>query len=102
MMIRWTQIVFAAAALCALTVLSLTSYAAHAFTMENLHVGSDGGSRYADPDDRVKNFGQGQGYQPFGPGGPTMQFNQGQSPMARPFSGPRGYVPPSPSGGNNN
>jgi len=38
MMFRSTQIVFAAAALCALTVLSLTSYAAHAFTMENLRV----------------------------------------------------------------
>lgn len=101
MMFRLTQVLFAAATLFALALVSLTSHTAHAFTTENLRVGSDGGSRYADPDDRVKNFGQGQGYQPFGPGGPTVQFNQG-SPQGRPFSGPRGFVPPSSFGGNNN
>jgi hypothetical protein len=100
MMFRLTQFLFAAAALWALALVSLTSHTAQAFTTENLRVNGDGGSRYADPDDRVKNSGQGQGYQPFGPGGPTVQFNQGQS--ARPSGGPRGYVPPPMSGGNNN
>ncbi len=99
MMFRLTQFLFAAAALWALALVSLTSHTAQAFTTENLRVNGDGGSRYADPDDRVKNPGQGQGYQPFGPGGPTVQFNQGQ---ARPFGGPRGYMAPPMSGGNNN
>jgi hypothetical protein len=100
-MSRLTQIRFAAAALFALAVVSLTAHSARAFSAENLRVGSDGNSRYADPDDRVKNFGQGQGYQPFGSNGPTVQFNQGQSPMSRPF-GSRGYTPVAPPGGNNN
>ena len=77
----------------------LTGQFAHAFTTENLRTGSDASSRYADPDNQVKNFGQGQGYQPFGPNGPTMQLNTGQSPMSRPF-GPR-YMPPASLGGNN-
>ncbi len=102
MMFRLTQILFAATAVCALALVFVTSHTAHAFTTENLRVGSDGGSRYADPDDRVKNFGQGHGYQPFGPGGPTVQFNQGQSPQGRPLGGPRGFMPPSSLGGNNN
>ena len=44
--------------------------------MENLSANPDGNSRFADPDDQVKNFGQSA--QPFGENGPTVQFGAGQ------------------------
>ncbi len=99
-MLRLTQLRFAAIAAMALAAALLTGQFARAFTTENLRTSSDGSSRYADPDNQVKNYGQGQGYQPLGPNGPTMQFNPGQSPMSRPF-GPR-YMPPASLGCNNN
>ena len=76
MTLRLTRLHFAAA----LAIAALTSPSARAFTMENLSV--DPGSRFADPDNQVKNFGQGtQGMQPFGQNGPIVQFGGGQSPI---------------------
>jgi hypothetical protein len=57
-----------AAAIFAVAALTLTGPSARAFTMENLSA-SDGNSRFADPDDQVKN-----GVRPFGQGGPSVQF----------------------------
>jgi len=102
MTLRLAQLRLAAVALLtgtsAMAVLSLTGSPAHAFTMENL---SSGGSnaRFADPDERVKNFGQDS--QPFGPNGPIVRFGGGTSPY-RPF--PHGYMPPPMlnNNGNNN
>ncbi len=101
MMLRLTQLQFAGFALFAFAAVLLTAQSAQAFTTENLRTGSDGTSRYADPDDQVKNLGQSQGYQPLGPNGPSVQFNQGPSSLSRPF-GPRSYAPPSTLNGNNN
>jgi hypothetical protein len=56
------------AAILALAALALTGPSARAFTMENLNA-SDGNSRFADPDDQVKN-----GVMPFGQNGPSIQF----------------------------
>ena len=53
--------------------------------MENLSANPDGNSRFADPDDQVKNFGQSA--QPFGGNGPTVQFGAGQGYVG----GLRGY-----------
>jgi hypothetical protein len=101
-MIRLTQLRFAAAAFLAVTpalaVVSLTGSSAHAFTMETLSTGGNS-TRFADPDERVKNFGQGS--QPFGQNGPVVQFGAGQSPYHS--FGPRGgYAPPQPLVGGNN
>jgi hypothetical protein len=100
MTLRLAQLRFAATAFfavaAAFAVVSLTGPSAHAFTMENLSTGGNS-TRFADPDDRVKNFGQGS--HPFGQNGPAVQFGAGQSPY-RPFS--RGYAPPQPLVGGNN
>jgi hypothetical protein len=100
MTLRLTQLRFAAAAFFAATaafaVISLTGSAARAFTMETLSTGGNS-TRFADPDERVKNFGQGS--QPFGQNGPSVQFGAGQAPY-RSF-GPRGYAPPQPLVGGN-
>ena len=74
MTMRSTQLCFAAA--LAIVVVALTSPSARAFTMENLSANPDSNSRFADPDDQVKNFGQSA--QPFGENGPTVQFGAGQ------------------------
>jgi hypothetical protein len=100
MILRLTHLQFAAFALFALAAVFSTRQSVHAFSTENLRTGSDGTSRYVDPHEQVKNFGQRQGYQPLGPNGPTVQFNQGPSPMSRPFR-PRGYSPPSTLNGSN-
>jgi hypothetical protein len=84
------------AAISAVAVLSLTGPSAHAFTMETLSTGGNS-TRFADPDDRSKNFGQGA--HPFGQNGPAVQFGAGQAPY-RPF-GPRGYAPPASLGSGN-
>ena len=100
---RSTQLRFAAiafgAATSAVAIISLTGSCAHAFTMETLSTGGNT-TRFADPDDRSKNVGQGTHL--FGQDGPIVQFGAGQAPY-RPF-GPRGgYAPPQPlAGGNNN
>jgi hypothetical protein len=79
MTLRLTRLHFAAAVL-AIAVVSLTGPSARAFTMENLS--ADPGSRFADPDDRVKNLGQGtQSMQPFGQNGPIVQFGGSQGPI---------------------
>ena len=100
MTLRLTQLRFAAAAFFAVTsaiaAVSLTGASARAFTMETLSTGGNS-TRFADPDERVKNFGQGA--QPFGQTGPSVQFGGGQSAY-RPF-GPRGYAPPAPLAGGN-
>ncbi len=109
MTLRLTQLVAAAAAL-AIAVVSLTGPSARAFTIETLGGGSDGNSRFADPDDQVKKFGQGA--TPFGQSGPSVQFGVGQGPLGfrgapyGSFQGSANPVPPDPYGprslGNNN
>jgi hypothetical protein len=76
-MLRWTQLPFAALAL-GIAAVALTAPPARAFTQENLNA-NQGGSRFADPDDQVKNFGQG-GTQLLGPNGPTVQFGAQPGP----------------------
>jgi len=94
MMLRSTQLHFAAIVL-AIAAVSMTAPAARAFTQENLNVNGNGNSRFADPDDQVKNFGQGA--QPFGPDGPVVQFGTQQGQPYSPFSSSRGF-----QGGMNN
>lgn len=72
MTLRLTLYFAAALAIAAVT---LSGPAARAFTQENLNVSGDGSSRFADPDDQVKNFGQGA--RPFGQNGPVVQFGAG-------------------------
>jgi hypothetical protein len=101
MTLRLAQFRFAVAAVftvtAAIAVVSLTGASARAFTMETLSTGGNS-TRFADPDERVKNFGQGS--QPFGQNGPIVQFGGGQQAPYRSF-GPRGYAPPAIVGGGN-
>jgi hypothetical protein len=98
---RWMQLRFSAIALFAaaagFAASSVAVSPAHAFSMESLSTNGGNTTRFADPDERVKNFGQGA--QPFGQTGPTVQFGGGQS-SSRPF-GPRSYAPPAPLVGGN-
>jgi hypothetical protein len=102
MTLRLTQLRFAAVALfaaaVAFTASSVAVPSARAFTMENLSTNGGNTTRFADPNDRVKNFDS-QGTRPFGQNGPTMQFGAGQ-PYSRPFT--HGYAPPPPLVGGNN
>jgi hypothetical protein len=98
MIARSTQLSFAALVL-AIAVVSLTGSAARAFSEENLHINGVDNSRFADPNDRVKNFGQSS--QPYGANGPTVQFGPSQTLGGRPF-GPHLYAPPPASYGNGN
>jgi len=87
MTLRLTQLRFATVAL-AIAAVSLTAPCARAFTMENLSANPE--SSFADPDDQVKNFGQGtQGMQPFGQNGPIVQFGAHQGPIGA--MGPFGH-----------
>jgi hypothetical protein len=101
MTLRLTQFRFAALALCAaalaLAASSVAVSPARAFTMENLSVNGGNTTRFADPNDRVKNF-ESQGSRPFGQNGPVVQFGAGQ-PYSRPFG--RYAPPPAITGGNN-
>ena len=68
---------------------------ARAFTMENLSTGGNT-TRFAEPDGPANNFGRGA--QPFGPGGPMVQFGARQGQLT-PFSrSPGSYnsTPPEP------
>ena len=99
---RLTQLRFAAAALGAATLavaaVSLTAPPARAFSQETLSTNGGNTTRFADPDDRSKSFGQGA--HPFGQNGPTVQFGGGQA--YRPFGSRGGFAPPpSLTGGNN-
>jgi len=96
MTLRLTLYVAAALAIAAVT---LRGPAAQAFTQENLSVGGDGSSRFADPDDQVKNFGQGA--RPFGQNGPVVQFGAGSGTLTPyHFNGFNGFnsgpTPPDP------
>jgi hypothetical protein len=90
------------AAVAAATVLAASSMAvssARAFTMENLSTNGGNTTRFADPNDGVKNLGS-QGARPFGENGPVMQFGAGAgSTPYRPFN--HGYGPPQPLVGGN-
>jgi len=101
MTLRLTQLRFAAVALIAaalgLAASSVAVCPARAFTMENLSVNGGNTTRFADPNDRVKNF-ESQGSRPFGQNGPIVTFGGGQ--YNRPFT--RGYAPPPLVGGGNN
>jgi hypothetical protein len=102
MTLRSTELGFVALAL-AIAAVALTAPSARAFTIETLDDGnSSGGSRFADPDDQVKNVSPGTHL--FGPNGPAMQFGTGQSPFTRPFNAPSRPSEPPPlpySNGNN-
>src|SRR6476619_2435640 len=77
MTLRLTQLRFAAVALfaaaVAFTASSVAVPSARAFTMENLSTNGGNTTRFADPNDRVKNFDS-QGSRPFGQNGPTVHF----------------------------
>jgi hypothetical protein len=99
------------AATLAIAVVASTSPSARAFTMETLSANPGDNSRFADPDDQVKNFGQGA--QPFGENGPSVQFGVQQGPIGGfrgapfgAFQGGANAIPPDPYGprslGNNN
>jgi len=75
---RSTQLRFATLALFAAAAVSLTTVSAQAFSQENLNISGAGNSRFADPDDQVRNFGRGA--QPFGSSGPVVQFGARQGP----------------------
>jgi hypothetical protein len=69
---------------------------AWAFSTENINANQNGNSRFADPDDQVKN-----GQTPFGPNGPTVHFgtssnNSGASPFSSRFGGNANSPPPNP------
>jgi hypothetical protein len=69
---------------------------APAFTMENLSTGGNT-TRFAEPDGPANNFGRGA--QPFGPGGPMVQFGarQGQlTPFSRSPGSGYNSTPPEP------
>jgi hypothetical protein len=69
---------------------------AQAFTMENLSTGGNT-TRFAEPDGPANNFGRGA--QPFGPGGPVVQFGarQGQlTPFSRSPGSGYNATPPEP------
>jgi hypothetical protein len=98
-MVRLMQLGFAAATLV-IGAVSLAGSPARAFTFESLGGNSSGGATLADPDDQVKNFGNG-GTSLLGPNGPTVQFNAGQGSVGRfsPFQGfAPGPPPPQPYG----
>lgn len=100
MTMGWMQLCFAVA--LAVATVALTNPSARAFTMENLSANPDGNSRFADPDDQVKNFGQSA--QPFGENGPSVQFGAGQGPVGGFRGVPFGFqggadpTPPDPYG----
>lgn len=102
MTLRLTQLRFATlgvlAAATALVASSVAVSSARAFTMENMSTNGGNTTRFADPNDRVKNF-ESQGSRPFGQNGPVVNFGGGQ--YNRPFA--HGYAPPPlVSGGGNN
>jgi hypothetical protein len=69
---------------------------ARAFTMESLSTGGNT-TRFAEPDGPANNFGRGA--QPFGPGGPMVQFGarQGQlTPFSRSPGSGYNSTPPEP------
>jgi hypothetical protein len=93
---RWMQLRFAAIALfataAAFAASSVAVSPAHAFSMESLSTNGGNTTRFADPDERVKNF-QSQGSRPFGQNGPVVQFGAGAGQVTpRPFM--HGYAPP--------
>ena len=101
MTLRLTQLRFATLAVfavaMALVASSIAASSARAFTMENMSTNGGNTTRFADPNDRVKNF-ESQGSRPFGQNGPVVNFGSGQS--YRPFA--HGYAPPPPLVGGNN
>jgi hypothetical protein len=101
MTLRLMQLRFAAVALIAAAVgfaaSSVAVSPARAFTMESLSPNGGNTTRFADPDERVKNF-ESQGSRPFGQNGPIVQFGAGQT-TTRPFI--HGYAPPPPLVGGN-
>jgi hypothetical protein len=88
-----TRLRFAVATALAIAMLSQAIPSAWAFSTENLSVNQNGNSRYADPDDQVKN---GQSAQPFGPGGPVVHFGAGGSQPYNRFQGSSNYNYPPP------
>jgi hypothetical protein len=96
MTLRMTRLHLALVAAATAAVSLIGGPPAHAFTMENQSGSADGSSRFADPDDQVKNFGQGA--QPFGQSGPIVQFGAQPAGQFSPFghSPGAGFAPSSP------
>ena len=101
MTIRLMQLCFAAA--LAIGIAALTSPSAQAFSMETLSANPDGNSRFADPDDQVKNFGNGGSL--LGQSGLSLQSGAAQGPIGGLRGGPFGAfqgganpTPPDPYG----
>jgi len=80
MMLRSMHVRFAAVALIAAAAASLSAASAWAFSQQNQQAGGTDSSKFADPDDQFTNSGQGA--QPFGPNGPTVQFGVHQGPLS--------------------
>ena len=82
MTLRLTQLRFAAVGLFAAALtsaaLSVAVSPARAFTMENLSVNGGNTTRFADPNDRVKNF-ESQGSRPFGRYAPPPAITGGNN-----------------------
>jgi hypothetical protein len=82
--------------LVAYSVTALAVPCARAFTMENLSTGANT-TRFAEPDGPANSFSRGA--QPFGPGGPMVQFGarQGQlTPFSRSPGSGYNSTPPEP------
>lgn len=78
--------------------LSLTAASAGAFTLQNVSPSGNGNSTFTDPDDRLtgsNNYNSGQTVQPFGSGGPSVQFGVQQGPFGS-FGRSSGFAPPDP------
>jgi hypothetical protein len=75
-MLRLMELRFAAIALSAVAVLSLTTASARAFSQDNGGTGGDSNSTFADPDERVNIFGYGAGAQPYGSSGSAQLGTQ--------------------------
>jgi hypothetical protein len=96
MMLRLMQLRSAAVAVVAAAAVSLTAVSAWAFTREDVQSGGNGNSNFADPDSRT--VSPGQGAQPFGLNGPTVQSGVQQGPSITAFGRfqGNGYNGPAP------
>lgn len=90
-----STLLYSATLALAIATLSLAGPSAQAFTFENQGgSNADGSSRFADPDNQVKNFGNGM---QLGQGGPFLQFGaQSQQGFGRFNSFGSTPTPPDP------
>jgi hypothetical protein len=86
-MLRLMQLRFAAVALFAATVVSLSASYASAFTQETVRPDANGNYNFTEPNNQTTNSNQGA--RPFGSNGPTVQFGIQQGPIT-PFGRAQG------------